>query len=221
MTEKEILRRVNEIERLVVGDFDVFYKLKKLSKDLSESIYKKELRKTYKSDAYRAAQRILKRSKSRYGKVCITNENGKQYISDGICCIRYNQPLDFFYDEDLIQKPNFDYEFVFNKVFEGENIKLDLMSLGELRAEIALRKSISTSKNSKDLGVLELAGQGGISVKVDPLILLDVVEALPDCECYVPTNPDVLYFISDEPVYIPYFKAENGIALLCPKVPLP
>ena len=206
MKNTEMLSAVNSIlSTLDPLDICTRLDLESLRDRLESDIRMETARQTGTASIVRAANRIIK-SCTRDSLRGAAMQSGRQCVCDGYRAIRFNSPLPLapvenesdFLDLDNVIQP------------DRHTVPVELPTAAELKAALKISRASWTGKKSAYVPLPWSLGQD--LPYVNPQYLLDMLEALPGCRCFLQPGPKSAI----SPLY---FTAENGDGILLPVHP--
>lgn len=130
----------------------------------------------------------------------IWEKDGKYFVCDGYRALRLNEDITALEHVNAEAAPRVE-DLINTAAAARQNYALELPGAAEIKAHIA---ACGGAKNAKQ-NPLYIGGLVG----VNPVYLLDMLQALPGCVAYVAENYTSVI----------YFTAENGDGILCPVRP--
>lgn len=198
------------VSSMLEGNYNI-EELRKIQTQLINDIAKDEAKKLNKTKPYSAAIRILKNAKKSTGNTALhyacNTENG-QYVCDSYKAVKFYEPLPLPISEDSEKYPNVESIINANKNYKAVNIELP--DIKYLKTWV---KTFKYKNSKKVISIFMLENKTeNIKYFVNAQYLLDVMECLPGCCCFVRTK-------KNDTLPALHFNAEIGEGVLMPLNP--
>lgn len=192
------------------GKVDAYIRLQGLIAEVESDIRDEENKASGKGSVAKAAERILKSAQGQPRDCLYKAYKGKKgvLICDTFRAVRFTSAPVLPTHPDGYEYPDIDHVIDGSK---GNDVLVNVQSLGELRAFIKTEKARLKAKKDKSTVRLILPDVNGFEVHLNAEYLLDMLEALPGATVTASRRDTWRSAV--------YFNAENGDGVLLPLRP--